>query len=150
MAPTSFEQWFAIHNAKSENKIPEEYKALFEECWDTARINVESDNKNLQEEIDNLQDEIDCHSCPYDYCRCSDYDDVESGLEEANDKLRKVDDIRYNLKNIYGKFEEVSNSFNNAIENADYQLIVDSVKKDFDNANDDFFEVKRSFEALDI
>lgn len=150
MAPTSFDQWFAIHNATSENKISEEYKALFEECWNTAKVNVESSNKDLKEEIKNLQDEIFCNSCPYDYCRCSDYDDVESDLEEANEKLRKVDTIRNSFKNIYGKFEEVSNSFNDAIENADYQLIVDSVKKDFDNAFDDFFEVKRSFEALDI
>ena len=37
-----------------------------------------------------------------------------------------------------------------AIENADYQLIADSVKKDFDNAFDDFYEVKRNFEDLDI
>lgn len=150
MAPTSFEQWFAIHNAKSKNKIPEELKPLFEECWNTARINVESDNKDLEEEVRNLQDEIDCNSCPYDYCRCSDYDEVESDLEEANDKLRKVDNIRDNLKTVYDRFEEVGNSFDDAIENADYQLIADSVKKDFDNAFDSFYDVKKAFEALDI
>jgi len=150
MAPTSFEQWLAIYNAKSENKISEELRPLFEECWNTARINVESDNKNLQEEIDNLQDEIDCHSCPYEYCRCSDYDENESDLEEANEKLRKVDDIRDNLKIVYNKFEDVGNSFDDAIENADYQLIVDSVKKDFDNAFDSFYDVEKAIEALDI
>lgn len=147
MAPTSFDQWFAIHNAKSENKIPEEYKALFEECWNTARANID---KDLEDEIERLQEEIDGKSCPYDYCRCSDYDEVESDLEEANEKLRKVDNIRDNLKIVYDKLEDVGNSFEDAIENADYQLIVDSVKEDFDNAFDDFFEVKRNFEDLDI
>lgn len=112
MAPTSFDQWFAIHNAKSENKISEELKSLFEECWNTARANIESDNKDLE-------DEINCNSCPFDYCRCSDYDDVEIDLEDA-------------------------------IESTDYQLIVDSIKKDFDNTFDDFFEAKRNFEVLDI
>ena len=29
MAPSTFDQWFAIHNARSEKKIPDEYKALF-------------------------------------------------------------------------------------------------------------------------
>lgn len=143
MAPTSFDQWFAIHNAKSENKISEELKSLFEECWNTARANIEDEIEILQEEIDN-------NSCPFDYCYCSDYDDVESDLEDANEKLRKVDSIRDNLENIYNEFENVRNSFNDAIENTDYQLIVDSVKEDFDNAFDDFFEVKRNFEDLDI
>lgn len=143
MAPTSFDQWFAIHNAKSENKISEEFKSLFEECWNTARANIEDEIERLQEEIDN-------NSCPFDYCCCSDYDDVESDLEDANEKLRKVDSIRDNLENIYNEFENVRNSFNDAIENTDYQLIVDSVKEDFDNAFDDFFEVKRNFEDLDI
>lgn len=143
MAPTSFDQWFAIHNAKSENKISEELKSLFEECWNTARANIEDEIERLQEEIDN-------NSCPFDYCRCSDYDDVESDLEDANEKLRKVDSIRDNLENIYNEFENVRNSFDDAIENTDYQLIVDSVKEDFDNAFDDFFEVKRNFEDLDI
>ena len=150
MAPTSFDQWFAIHNAKSENKISEELKSLFEECWNTARANIESDNKDLEDEIEYLQDEINCNSCPFDYCRCSDYDDVESDLEDANEKLRKVDSIRDNLKIVYDKLEYVGVSLDDAIENADYQLIVDSVKKDFDNAFDDFFEVKRNFEDLDI
>lgn len=143
MAPTSFDQWFAIHNAKSENKISEELKSLFEECWNTARANIEDEIERLQEEIDN-------NSCPFDYCRCSDYDDVESDLEDANEKLRKVDSIRDNLKIVYDKLKDVGNSFNDAIENSDYQLIVDSVKKDFDNAFDDFYEVKRNFEDLDI
>lgn len=151
MAPTSFDQWFAIHNAKSENKISEELKSLFEECWNTARINIESDNKDLEDEIERLQEEIDSnYHCPYDGCICSDYDDVESDLEDANEKLRKVDGIRDNLENIYNEFKNVRNSFNDAIENTDYQLIVDSVKEDFDNAFDDFFEVKRNFEDLDI
>ena len=150
MAPTSFDQWFAIHNAKSENKISEELKSLFEECWNTARINIESDNKDLEDEVERLQEEIDGKSCPFDYCRCSDYDDVESDLEDANEKLRKVDSIRDNLKIVYDKLEYVGNSFEDAIENTDYQLIVDSVKKDFDNAFDDFYEVKRNFEDLDI
>lgn len=151
MAPTSFDQWFAIHNAKSENKISEELKSLFEECWNTARANIESDNKDLEDEIERLQNEIDSnYHCPYDGCIYSDYEDVESDLEEANEKLRKVDSIRDNLKNIYNKFEDVGNSFDDAIENTDYQLIIDSVKKDFDNAFDDFFEVKRNFEDLDI
>lgn len=150
MAPTSFDQWFAIHNAKSENKISEELKSLFEECWNTARANIESDNKDLEDEIERLQEEIDNNSCPFDYCRCSDYDDVESDLEDANEKLRKVDSIRDNLKIVYDKLEYVGISLDDAIENADYQLIVDSVKKDFDNAFDDFYEVKRSFEDLDI
>lgn len=150
MAPTSFDQWFAIHNAKSENKISEELKSLFEECWNTARANIESDNKDLEDEIERLQEEIDNNSCPFDYCRCSDYDDVESDLEDANEKLRKVDSIRDNLKIVYDKLEYVGDSLGDAIENADYQLIVDSVKKDFDNAFDDFFEVKRNFEDLDI
>ena len=150
MAPTSFDQWFAIHNAKSENKISEELKSLFEECWNTARANIESDNKDLEDEIERLQEEIDGNSCPFDYCRCSDYDDVESDLEDANEKLRKVDSIRDNLKIVYDKLEYVGVSLDDAIENADYQLIVDSVKKDFDNAFDDFFEVKRNFEDLDI
>lgn len=148
MAPTSFDQWFAIHNAKSENKISEELKSLFEECWNTARANIESDNKDLEDEIERLQEEIDNNSCPFDYCRCSDYDDVESDLEDANEKLRKVDSIRDNLKIVYDKLEYVGVSLDDAIENADYQLIVDSVKKDFDNAFDDFYEVKRSFEIL--
>ena len=147
MAPTSFDQWFAIHNVKSENKIPEEYKALFEECWNTARANID---KDLEDEIERLHEEIDGKSCPYDYCRCSDYDDVESDLEEANEKLRKIDSIRDNLKIVYDKLKDVGNSFDDAIESADYQLIVDSVKKDFDNAFDDFYEVKRNFEDLDI
>ena len=150
MAPTSFDQWFAIHNAKSENKISEELKSLFEECWNTARANIESDNKDLEDEIERLQEEIDNNSCPFDYCRCSDYDDVESDLEDANEKLRKVDSIRDNLKIVYDKLEYVGVSLDDAIENTDYQLIVDSVKKDFDNAFDDFFEVKRNFEDLDI
>lgn len=150
MAPTSFNQWFAIHNAKSENKISEELKSLFEECWNTARANIESDNKDLEDEIEYLQDEIDNNSCPFDYCRCSDYDDVESDLEDANEKLRKVDSIRDNLKIVYDKLEYVGVSLDDAIENTDYQLIVDSVKKDFDNAFDDFYEVKRNFEDLDI
>lgn len=150
MAPTSFDQWFAIHNAKSENKISEELKSLFEECWNTARANIESDNKDFEDEIEYLQDEINCNSCPFDYCRCSDDDDVESDLEDANEKLRKVDSIRDNLKIVYDKFEYVGVSLDDAIENTDYQLIVDSVKKDFDNAFDDFFEVKRNFEDLDI
>ena len=150
MAPTSFDQWFAIHNAKSENKISEELKSLFEECWNTARANIDSDNKDLEDEIERLQEEIDNNSCPFDYCCCSDYDDVESDLEDANEKLRKVDSIRDNLKIVYDKFEYVGVSLDDAIENTDYQLIVDSVKKDFDNAFDDFFEVKRNFEDLDI
>lgn len=154
MAPTSFDQWFAIHNAKSENKISEELKSIFEECWNTARANIESNNKDLEDEIERLQEEIDNNSCPFDYCRCSDYDydydDVESDLEDANEKLRKVDSIRDNLKIVYDKLEYVGVSLDDAIENADYQLIVDSVKKDFDNAFDDFFEVKRNFEDLDI
>ena len=151
MAPTSFDQWFAIHNVKSENKIPEEYKALFEECWNTARANIESDNKELEDEIERLQEEIDSnYHCPYDGCIYSDYEDVESDLEDANEKLRKVDSIRDNLKIVYDKLEYVGVSLDDAIENTDYQLIVDSVKKDFDNAFDDFFEVKRNFEDLDI
>ena len=151
MAPTSFDQWFAIHNAKSENKISEELKPLFEECWNTARINIESDNKDLEDEIERLQEEIDGnYHCPYDGCIYSDYDDVESDLEDANEKLRKVDSIRDNLKIVYDKLEYVGVSLDDAIENADYQLIVDSVKKDFDNAFDDFYEVKRNFEDLDI
>ena len=151
MAPTSFDQWFAIHNAKSENKISEELKSLFEECWNTARINIESDNKDLEDEIERLQEEIDSnYHCPYDGCIYSDYEDVESDLEDANEKLRKVDSIRDNLKIVYDKLEYVGVSLDDAIENADYQLIVDSVKKDFDNAFDDFFEVKRNFEDLDI
>ena len=150
MAPTSFDQWFAIHNAKSENKISEELKSLFEECWNTARANIDSDNKDLEDEIERLQEEIDNNSCPFDYCCCSDYDDVESDLEDANEKLRKVDSIRDNLKIVYDKLEYVGVSLDDAIENTDYQLIVDSVKKDFDNAFDDFFEVKRNFEDLDI
>ena len=151
MAPTSFDQWFAIHNAKSENKISEELKSLFEECWNTARINIESDNKDLEDEIERLQEEIDGnYHCPYDGCIYSDYDDVESDLEDANEKLRKVDSIRDNLKIVYDKLEYVGVSLDDAIENTDYQLIVDSVKKDFDNAFDDFFEVKRNFEDLDI
>lgn len=151
MAPTSFDQWFAIHNAKSENKISEELKSLFEECWNTARANVESDNKDLEDEIERLQEEIDSnYHCPYDGCIYSDYEDVESDLEDANEKLRKVDSIRDNLKIVYDKFEYVGVSLDDAIENTDYQLIVDSVKKDFDNAFDDFFEVKRNFEDLDI
>lgn len=150
MAPTSFEQWFAIHNAKSENKIPDEYKALFEECWNTARTNVESDNKDLQEEVRNLQEEIDCNSCPYDYCRCNDYDDLENDLEEANGKLRKAEKMITHLKEVVDEFETVQDSLNNAIENADYQLIVDSVSKDFDNAFCNLGEVKNGFEALDI
>lgn len=90
MAPTSFDQWFAIHNAKSENKISEELKSLFEECWNTARANVESDNKDLEDEIERLQDEIDSnYHCPYDGCIYSDYEDVESDLEDANEKLRR-------------------------------------------------------------
>ena len=151
MAPTSFDQWFAIHNAKSENKISEELKSLFEECWNTARANIESDNKDLEEEIERLQEEIDSnYHCPYDGCVYSDYEDVESDLEDANEKLRKVDSIRDNLKIVYDKLEYVGVSLDDAIENTDYQLIVDSVKKDFDNAFDDFFEVKRNFEDLDI
>lgn len=151
MAPTSFDQWFAIHNAKSENKISEELKSLFEECWNTARANVESDNKDLEDEIERLQEEIDSnYHCPYDGCIYSDYEDVESDLEDANEKLRKVDSIRDNLKIVYDKLEYVGVSLDDAIENTDYQLIVDSVKKDFDNAFDDFFEVKRNFEDLDI
>ena len=150
MAPTSFDQWFAIHNAKSENKISEELKSIFEECWNTARANIESNNKDLEDETERLQEEIDNNSCPFDYCRCSDYDDVESDLEDANEKLRKVDSIRDNLKIVYDKLEYVGVSLDDAIENADYQLIVDSVKKDFDNAFDGFYEVKRSFEDLDI
>lgn len=151
MAPTSFDQWFAIHNAKSENKISEELKSLFEECWNTARANIESDNKDLEDEIENLQNEIDGRDfCPYDYCRCSDYDDVESDLEDANEKLRKVDSIRDNLEIVYNKLEDVGNNFDDAIESADYQLIIDSVKKDFDNAFDDLFKVKKAFEDLDI
>lgn len=151
MAPTSFDQWFAIHNAKSENKISEELKSLFEECWNTARANIESDNKDLEDEIERLQEEIDGnYHCPYDGCIYSDYDDVESDLEDANEKLRKVDSIRDNLKIVYDKLEYVGVSLDDAIENTDYQLIVDSVKKDFDNAFDDFFEVKRNFEDLDI
>ena len=151
MAPTSFDQWFAIHNAKSENKISEELKSLFEECWNTARANIESDNKDLEDEIERLQEEIDGnYHCPYDGCIYSDYDDVESDLEDANEKLRKVDSIRDNLKIVYDKLEYVGVSLDDAIENADYQLIVDSVKKDFDNAFDDFYEVKRNFEDLDI
>ena len=151
MAPTSFDQWFAIHNAKSENKISEELKTLFEECWNTARANIESDNKDLEDEIERLQEEIDGnYHCPYDGCIYSDYEDVESDLEDANEKLKKVDSIRDNLKIVYDKLEYVGNSFEDAIENADYQLIVNSVKKDFDNAFDDFYEVKRNFEDLDI
>ena len=151
MAPTSFDQWFAIHNAKSENKISEELKSLFEECWNTARANIESDNKDLEDEIERLQEEIDGnYHCPYDGCIYFDYDDVESDLEDANEKLRKVDSIRDNLKIVYDKLEYVGVSLDDAIENTDYQLIVDSVKKDFDNAFDDFFEVKRNFEDLDI
>lgn len=151
MAPTSFDQWFAIHNVKSENKISEEFKSLFEECWNTARANVESDNKDLEDEIERLQEEIDSnYHCPYDGCIYSDYEDVESDLEDANEKLRKVDSIRDNLKIVYDKLEYVGVSLDDAIENTDYQLIVDSVKKDFDNAFDDFFEVKRNFEDLDI
>ena len=151
MAPTSFDQWFAIHNAKSENKISEELKSLFEECWNTARANVESDNKDLEDEIERLQEEIDSnYHCPYDGCIYSDYEDIESDLEDANEKLRKVDSIRDNLKIVYDKLEYVGVSLDDAIENTDYQLIVDSVKKDFDNAFDDFFEVKRNFEDLDI
>ena len=151
MAPTSFDQWFAIHNAKSENKISEELKSLFEECWNTARANIDSDNKDLEDEIERLQEEIDGnYHCPYDGCIYSDYDDVESDLEDANEKLRKVDSIRDNLKIVYDKLEYVGVSLDDAIENADYQLIVDSVKKDFDNAFDDFYEVKRNFEDLDI
>lgn len=151
MAPTSFDQWFAIHNAKSENKISEELKSLFEECWNTARANIESDNKDLEDEIERLQEEIDSnYHCPYDGCIYSDYEDVESDLEDANEKLRKVDNIRDNLKIVYDKLEDVGNSFEDAIESTDYQLIVDSVKEDFDNAFDDFFEVKRNFEDLDI
>ena len=151
MAPTSFDQWFAIHNAKSENKISEELKSIFEECWNTARANIESDNKDLEDEIERLQEEIDSnYHCPYDGCIYSDYEDVESDLEDANEKLRKVDGIRDNLKIVYDKLEYVGVSLDDAIENTDYQLIVDSVKKDFDNAFDDFFEVKRNFEDLDI
>ena len=151
MAPTSFDQWFAIHNAKSENKISEELKSLFEECWNTARANIDSDNKDLEDEIERLQEEIDNnYHCPYDGCIYFDYDDVESDLEDANEKLRKVDSIRDNLKIVYDKLEYVGVSLDDAIENTDYQLIVDSVKKDFDNAFDDFFEVKRNFEDLDI
>ena len=150
MAPTSFDQWFAIHNAKSENKISEELKSLFEECWNTARDNIESDNKDLENEIERLQEEIDGNPCPFDYCRCSDYDDVESDLEDANEKLRKVDGIRDNLEIVYNKLEDVGNNFDNAIESADYQLIIDSVKKDFDNAFDDLFKVKKALEDLDI
>ena len=151
MAPTSFDQWFAIHNAKSENKISEELKSLFEECWNTARANIESDNKDLEDEIERLQEEIDGnYHCPYDGCIYSDYDDVESDLEDANEKLRKVDSIRDNLKIVYDKLEYVGVSLDDAIKNADYQLIVDSVKEDFNNAFDDFYEVKRSFEDLDI
>lgn len=151
MAPTSFDQWFAIYNAKSENKISEELKSLFEECWNTARANIESDNKDLEDEIERLQNEIDSnYHCPYDGCIYSDYEDVESDLEDANEKLRKVDSIRDNLKIVYDKLEYVGVSLDDAIENTDYQLIVDSVKKDFDNAFDDFFEVKRNFEDLDI
>lgn len=151
MAPTSFDQWFAIHNAKSENKISEELKSLFEECWNTARANIESDNKDLEDEIERLQEEIDSnYHCPYDGCIYSDYEDVESDLEDANEKLRKVDSIRDNLKIVYDKLEYVGVSLDDAIENTDYQLIVDSVKEDFDNAFDDFFEVKRNFEDLDI
>lgn len=151
MAPTSFDQWFAIHNAKSENKISEELKSLFEECWNTARANIESNNKDLEDEIERLQEEIDSnYHCPYDGCIYSDYEDVESDLEDANEKLRKVDSIRDNLKIVYDKLEYVGVSLDDAIENTDYQLIVDSVKEDFDNAFDDFFEVKRNFEDLDI
>jgi predicted nuclease with TOPRIM domain len=150
MAPTSFEQWLAIYNAKSENKISEELRPLFEECWNTARINVESDNKELKEEVENLQDEVDCNSCPYDYCRCSDYDDIESDLEDARSKLRKVDKMIEHLKETRDDFRDVKNSLDDAIENTDYQLIVDSVSKDFENAYDDLFEVVNGFEVIDI
>lgn len=150
MAPTSFEEWFVIHNVKSENKIPEEFKSIFEECWNTARANIESDNKDLEDEIENLQNEINDNSCPYDYCLCSDYDEVENDLEEANEKLKKVDKIKDDVKAVYNRFRDVSNSFDDAIENADYQLIADSVKKDFDNAFNNFYDVEKAFERLDI
>lgn len=150
MAPSTFEQWFAIHNARSEKKIPDEYKALFEECWNTAKITPEEEIKELKVENGNLQDEIDCNSCPYDYCRCGDYDDLENDLEEANEKLRKADKMVTHLKEVVDEFETVQDSLNNAIENADYQLIVDSVSKDFDNAFCNLSEVKNGFEALDI
>lgn len=150
MAPTSFEEWFVIHNVKSENKIPEELKSIFEECWNTARANIESDNKDLEDEIENLQNEIDDSSCPYDYCLCSDYDEIENNLEEANEKLKKVDKIKDDLKTVYNRFRDVSDSFDIAVKNADYQLIVDSVKKDFDNAFDEFYDVEKAFERLDI
>ena len=45
MAPTSFDQWFAIHNAKSENKISEE--KYFDEIQ-----SVHSIHKRLIEEPD--------------------------------------------------------------------------------------------------
>lgn len=150
MAPSTFDQWFAIHNARSEKKIPDEYKALFEECWNTAKITPEEEIKELKVENGNLQDEIDCNSCPYDYCLCGDYDDLENDLEEANGKLRKVDKMVTHLKEVVDEFETVQDSLNNAIENADYQLIVDSVSKDFDNAFCNLGEVKNGFEALDI
>lgn len=150
MAPSTFDQWFAIHNARSEKKIPDEYKTLFEECWNTAKITPEEEIKELKVENGNLQDEIDCNSCPYDYCRCNDYDDLESDLEDANDKLRKTEKMITHLKEVVDEFETVQDSLNNAIENADYQLIVDSVSKDFDNAFCNLGEVKNGFEALDI
>ena len=143
MAPSTFDQWFAIHNAKSENKIPEDFKSLFEECWNTAKITPE-------EEIKDLKDEIDRNSCPYDYCLCNDYNDLEIDLEDANDKLSKVDKMITHLKEVLDEFETVQDSLDNAIENADYQLIVDSVSKDFDNALYNLNEVKNGFEALDI
>ena len=89
-------------------------------------------------------------ACPYDYCRCVDLEDTENDLEEAERKLQKCDSVKEAVGKVYDKFVEVSDALDEAIQNADYQLIVDSVSKDFEYVLDDLRSVKNNFDNIDI
>lgn len=155
MAPTTFDQWFEIRKVKdpSFKELAEQnpkLREIIESAWEDSRADFERKITTLENKVEDLETELEEQSCPYDYCMASDCEELESDLDEARAKLRKCDKMLEHLKKARDEFRDVKNSLDDAIENTDYQLIVDSVSKDFENAYDYLNDTVSGFETIDI
>lgn len=103
MFPNNFDEWLSVNKVVNKNKSFEEQ---LKECWNSARDNLLKENKDLETKLENAEDALRDNSCPYDYCRISDYEDIENDLDRSKTSLEKCQKARKELNDILDRMQE--------------------------------------------
>lgn len=112
---SDFDTWFGV------NKIVNQHVTLeqqFRECWE----NASGERKELEKKIEKLEDEI---------------IELENDNNRLQDYAYENDFLADKITSAERAFRDLFSRLNEAKDNADYQLIIDDILPDFEEALDD-------------